>query len=76
MSRSIILQVAAADDEQQMWERRWRALGQMYAPVRPCFVDRNGEWCLRDFLDYAGKVCGFPGSIMDPTPTPGTDHDQ
>lgn len=63
--RPIMLEMAAADEAHQMWERRWRALGQMYAPARPCFVDRDGDWCLRDFLDYAGQACGFPGNIMD-----------
>jgi hypothetical protein len=70
--RPIMLQIAAADEAHQMWERRWRALGQMYAPQRPCFVDRDGDWCLRDFLDYAGQACGFTGSI--PAPPQATDQ--
>jgi hypothetical protein len=55
---SIMLEIAEASAEQEMWERRYRALCQMYAIDR-CFVDRDGEWGLRDFLSYAASVCGF-----------------
>jgi len=54
----ILLEIAAAEDEHVMWERRWAALKQMYARER-CFVDRDGEWGLRCFLDYVGSACGF-----------------
>jgi hypothetical protein len=53
-----MLEIAAADDAQQMWERRWNALRQIY-PIERIFADRDGKWGLRDFLDYAGEVCGF-----------------
>lgn len=58
MSRSIILEVAAADREAQMWERRLGKLRQVYAIDRR-FTDADGRWGLRGFLDYAAQVCGF-----------------
>lgn len=70
-ARSILLEMAEASDEHKKWERRWRALGQMYAREKPCFVDSDGDWCLRDFLDYAGAICGFGGDILgSATPAP------
>lgn len=69
MSR-IMLEMAAADEAQQMWERRYRALIQMYER-QDCFVDRDGKWGLRSFLDYAGEICGFDPSGPTPSePTP------
>lgn len=56
---TIMLQMAAADAEHQKWEGRWKALIQMYPRERPCFVDRDGDWCLRDALEYLGEVSGF-----------------
>jgi hypothetical protein len=55
---AIHLEIAKADREHEKWERRFGALCQMYAVDRR-FVDRDGQWGLRDFLDYAGQVCGF-----------------
>jgi hypothetical protein len=60
----IMLQIAAATEEQAMWERRWLALQQMYARER-CFVDRDGHWGLRCFLDYVGQICGFASLPID-----------
>lgn len=54
-----MLDMAKARDVHDMWERRLRALQAMYARERPCFVDRDGEWCLRDFLDYASEAMGY-----------------
>jgi hypothetical protein len=54
----IMLEMAAASREQEKWERRFSDLRRMYAIDR-CFEDRDGKWGLRDFLDYAGEVCGF-----------------
>jgi hypothetical protein len=55
---AIMLEIAAADDAHQMWERRYWALKQMYATER-CFADQDGRWGLRDFLSYSASVCGF-----------------
>lgn len=55
---SIMLEMASASDEHEMWERRWNALRQMYA-IERCFADSDGRWGLRDFLDYAGQACGY-----------------
>ena len=55
---TIMLEIAAADEAHQMWERRWKALLQLYA-IERYLVDRDGRWGLRDFLDYAGEACGF-----------------
>jgi hypothetical protein len=65
MNRPIMLEIAAADDTHQMWERRWNALKQMYA-IERCFADRDGKWGLRDFLDYAGEACGFARASQPP----------
>lgn len=54
----IMLEIAEADDEHQKWLRRCSALKQMYPPERPCFVDQDGDWCLRDFIDYAAQAMG------------------
>lgn len=59
----IMLDIAAASETDEMWKRRWLALCQKYERD-PCFVDSNGKWGLRDFLDYAAEVCGF---IASPT---------
>jgi hypothetical protein len=75
-ARPILLEMAEASDEHKKWERRWRALGQMYAREKPCFVDSDGDWCLRDFLDYAGAICGFGGDILgSATPAPAVSRD-
>ena len=55
----IMLQIAHADNIHQKWERRWSALVRMYAAKLPGFVDRDGEWCERELLDYMGYACGF-----------------
>lgn len=55
---SIILEIAAASREQEVWECRYKALCQMY-PIERVFTDGDGKWGLRDFLAYAGEVCGF-----------------
>lgn len=55
----IMLQMAKASDDHFMWQRRFNALRQMYPCEHPCFVDRDGDWCLRDAIDYAIAACGF-----------------
>lgn len=55
---SIMLEMAAADGIDKLWEHRWRSLVQIYA-VENCFKDAGGKWGLRGFLDYAGRACGF-----------------
>ena len=56
--REIMLQMAAADDDHRKWERRWNVLLQLYGHDKHR-TDEDGRWCLRDFIDYAGEVCGF-----------------
>ena len=55
---TINLEMAQASREQEMWEHRFHELCRVY-PVERIFSDSNGRWGLRDFLDYAGSVCGF-----------------
>lgn len=57
-ARSIMLEMAGATREQEMWERRFQYLCRVFEPDKR-FVDQNGKWGLRDFLAYAGDVCGF-----------------
>jgi len=57
-SRPIMLEIAAASNEHEMWERRYFALCQMY-PIERVFADRDGKWGLRDFLTYVHKAMGF-----------------
>jgi hypothetical protein len=57
----IILEMAAADNEAQMWERRFAQLRQAF-PIKRIFTDSDGRWGLRDFLDYAAQICGFDGA--------------
>ncbi len=54
---AILLEIAAASDAHTMWERRLNELCRMYER-QPCFVDRDGKWGLRDFLDYAREAMG------------------
>jgi hypothetical protein len=54
----IMLEMAAASREQEMWERRYKALCQAY-PIERIFADGDGHYGLRDFMDYAAEVCGF-----------------
>lgn len=56
-ARSIILEMAAATREQEMWERRFKVLYHAHPIWRT--ADKDGSWGLRDFLRYAGAVCGF-----------------
>lgn len=54
---AILLEIAAASDAHAMWERRLNELCRMHER-QPCFVDRDGKWGLRDFLDYAREAMG------------------
>ncbi len=55
---SIWLELVEATEIHEMWDRRLLALKAMYPTERPCFVDRDGDWCLRDFLNYTDKMMG------------------
>jgi hypothetical protein len=57
MARHIMLEMAAATREQEMWERRFKVLYALHPIWRT--ADNDGSWGLRDFLRYAGEVCGF-----------------
>jgi hypothetical protein len=57
-ARPIMLEIAAASREQETWERRFQYLCRVFEPDKR-FVDTDGKWGLRDFLAYAGEVCGF-----------------
>lgn len=54
----VMLEIAAAADEQRKWEHRWNVLRQLYGHDKHR-TDEDGRWCLRDFIDYAGAICGF-----------------
>lgn len=62
-ARSIILEMAAAAREQEMWERRFRVLYAQHPIWRS--ADTDGSWGLRDFLRYAGEVCGFSAQRIE-----------
>lgn len=53
----IVLEIAGATREQEMWERRFKVLYAQHPIWRT--ADNDGSWGLRDFLRYAGEVCGF-----------------
>lgn len=61
--RHIILEIAAATREQEMWERRFKVLHAQHPIWRT--ADNDGSWGLRDFLNYAGEVCGFAPASVD-----------
>lgn len=54
---TIMLEMAAATREQEMWERRFKVLYDTHPVWRS--ADTDGSWGLRDFLRYAGEICGF-----------------
>jgi len=55
---TIMLEIAKADADAVMWERRWKALRALnYHNTN--FSDSDGRWTLADFITYAGYVCGF-----------------
>lgn len=55
---AIILEMAAASEEHELWERRWNRCRQLYAQDLP-FADQGGRWGIRGLLTYMGKACGF-----------------
>lgn len=59
---TIMLKIAEASREQEMWERRFKVLYHAHPSWRS--ADNDGPWGLRDFLRYAGEVCGFPNPIL------------
>lgn len=65
-NRPILLVMSEADSAHWKWARRWAALRRMYPVERPCFADRDGDWCLRDFIEYAGEACGFKHPLRAP----------
>jgi hypothetical protein len=66
VTRHIILEMAAASREQEMWERRFKVLYAQHPIWRT--ADNDGSWGLRDFLNYAGEVCGFAPASVDTLP--------
>ena len=55
---SIVLEIARASDEHELWALRFEKLKRVY-PIERIFHDDGGKWGLRDFLDYAGLACGW-----------------
>lgn len=55
--RSIILEMAEASAEHEMWERRFYQFCRSYPSWRT--VDGDGSWGLRDLLVYIAHICGF-----------------
>ncbi len=63
-AQPILLMMAAASREQEMWERRFQYLCRVFEPDKR-FIDSDGKWGLRDFLNYAGEICGFSASAIE-----------
>lgn len=71
MKKPIMLEMAEATREQEMWERRFQVLYHSHPVWRS--ADNDGCWGLRDFLAYAGQVCGFkfpPDDAVTPSNMP------
>lgn len=58
--RPIILQIAKASDDHEMWERRFAAIsGLMSWNKAPEFADRDGKWSMAELLTYMASACGW-----------------
>lgn len=56
----IMLDMAKAEDDSKLWERRYDALINIYNErTGPFYADSHGKWTLADFLSYVGDVCGW-----------------
>lgn len=56
----IILQIARASDDHEIWARRFRDVRRLPSFNRsPEFEDRDGEWSMAGLLDYMASACGW-----------------
>lgn len=61
----IMLQVAKASDNHEMWERRFASIRCLasFADRPPEFADRDGKWSMAELMDYMASACGWEAVI-------------
>lgn len=59
-NRPIMLQIASADEQHKLQQRRLAFLREWFKDEVVHFTDAGGTWTINDFFAYAAQVIGEP----------------